>query len=235
MMDFLRRLAPPREGDRARAVAVLPSRFAGDAPLRSASTPSDVLVTFDDAPAPSSAQTPSPEMYTAAPERFIARTAQRAPVGPEAVDGAQPVASAPLDTPHVPPRESTSLMRPTLRAANADAAVPTWRHDAVAHDEHAAMHAKAIAAAPAQARPDSEPPVVAPHIVSPLSHGAVAARAHPAAVPRPVIHVTIDRIDVRAPAVPSHAAPAKRASAAPSVSLADYLRGSGPMRRGGTA
>ena len=34
MMDFLRRLAPPREPDATRAVAVLPSRFTSDRPLR---------------------------------------------------------------------------------------------------------------------------------------------------------------------------------------------------------
>lgn len=34
MMDFLRRLAPPRESDPSRAVAVLPSRFARETPLR---------------------------------------------------------------------------------------------------------------------------------------------------------------------------------------------------------
>jgi len=33
-MDFLRRLAPPRETDATRAVAVLPSRFAIESPLR---------------------------------------------------------------------------------------------------------------------------------------------------------------------------------------------------------
>lgn len=36
MMDFLHRLAPPRVTDASRAVAVLPSRFAGDSPLRAA-------------------------------------------------------------------------------------------------------------------------------------------------------------------------------------------------------
>ena len=34
MMDFLRRLAPPRESDATRAVAVLPSRYASEGPLR---------------------------------------------------------------------------------------------------------------------------------------------------------------------------------------------------------
>src|SRR5690349_1023076 len=34
MMEFLRRLSPPRETDATRAVAVLPSRFASESPLR---------------------------------------------------------------------------------------------------------------------------------------------------------------------------------------------------------
>ena len=34
MMDFLRSLAPSREIDPTRAVAVLPSRFASETPLR---------------------------------------------------------------------------------------------------------------------------------------------------------------------------------------------------------
>jgi hypothetical protein len=34
MMDFVRRLAPSREGDITRAVAVLPSRFSSESPLR---------------------------------------------------------------------------------------------------------------------------------------------------------------------------------------------------------
>ncbi|MEO8070560.1 MAG: hypothetical protein ABI652_04100 [Acidobacteriota bacterium] len=39
MMDFLRRLAPPRETDGTRAVAVLPSPFAANGPLRNAGGP----------------------------------------------------------------------------------------------------------------------------------------------------------------------------------------------------
>jgi hypothetical protein len=49
----------------------------------------------------------------------------------------------------------------------------------------------------------------------------------------PVVHVTIDRVDVRAPAAPTRptSAPRQRV-AAPSVSLADYLRASGSPRKG---
>jgi hypothetical protein len=61
-----------------------------------------------------------------------------------------------------------------------------------------------------------------------MSAPALAERHAAAAEPRPVVHVTIDRIDVRAPAAPARPAAAPRArNAAPSVSLADYLRQGG--------
>lgn len=62
----------------------------------------------------------------------------------------------------------------------------------------------------------------------PLSDAAVAGRAMAAREEsrdeRPVIHVTIDRLDVRAPASPASPAEKRRAKTQPTVSLADYLR-----------
>ncbi len=58
----------------------------------------------------------------------------------------------------------------------------------------------------------------------PLSDAAVASRF---GVPReaaPVVHVTIDRIDLRAPDARKPAAPSKQARQPPAISLADYLR-----------
>jgi hypothetical protein len=64
---------------------------------------------------------------------------------------------------------------------------------------------------------------------APLSAAAMAGRAEDARQAQPVIQVTIDRIDVRAPA-PSRPAPAaRRAAAEPSMSLADFLS-AGPAR-----
>jgi hypothetical protein len=64
----------------------------------------------------------------------------------------------------------------------------------------------------------------------PLSEAALAGRTPAARELAPVIHVTIDRIDVRAPA-PSQAPPAQRkARTEPVVSLSDYLRGGGGGR-----
>ena len=53
---------------------------------------------------------------------------------------------------------------------------------------------------------------------------------------RPVIvHVTIDRMDVRAPAAPERAAPRTRSRAATAGSLTDYLRARPAGRQGGTS
>ncbi|MEP7100349.1 MAG: hypothetical protein ABI781_07560 [Burkholderiales bacterium] len=69
-------------------------------------------------------------------------------------------------------------------------------------------------------------PQAASPVARPLSQRTIDARVTVAAPMPPVIHVTIDRIDVRAPtASPRKAEPPKPQRAAPSVPLADYLRG----------
>jgi hypothetical protein len=69
----------------------------------------------------------------------------------------------------------------------------------------------------------------------PLSPGAVAARVAQPAEIRPVIHVTIDRIDVRAPAGPERASSRPRPRANASGSLTDYLRSRQNGRPGGAS
>jgi hypothetical protein len=71
-----------------------------------------------------------------------------------------------------------------------------------------------------------------PFLSTPLSAPAIAARTPSPTQPTPtVIAVTIDRIDVRAPATPRPvAAPTSRPRPQPSVSLADYLSGQGRRR-----
>ena len=59
---------------------------------------------------------------------------------------------------------------------------------------------------------------------APLSRGIVAGREMAARDERPVIHVTIDRIDVRAPLAPKAASEPRRSRPQPTMSLADYLR-----------
>ncbi len=60
----------------------------------------------------------------------------------------------------------------------------------------------------------------------PLTEAAVAGRAQ-SRPPAPIVHVTIDRIDLRAPAEPKPAAPERRPRPQPSVSLSEYLAGQG--------
>jgi hypothetical protein len=67
--------------------------------------------------------------------------------------------------------------------------------------------------------------------LAPLSDGAVAARTQAHRPPAPVIHLTIDRIDVRAPAPSRAAPPARRAPAEPSLSLSDFLAAGSPRPR----
>ncbi|MGH8445496.1 MAG: hypothetical protein ACREVL_09515 [Solimonas sp.] len=60
---------------------------------------------------------------------------------------------------------------------------------------------------------------------APLSEAAVAGRTTADRGVRPIVHVTIDRIDVRAPREAPRATPApRRAKPESSVSLADYLK-----------
>jgi hypothetical protein len=62
-------------------------------------------------------------------------------------------------------------------------------------------------------------------LTAPLSDGAVASRVSlPRGDDRPVIHVTIDRIEVRAPSASNPAPAPARVRREPTVSLAEYLR-----------
>jgi hypothetical protein len=77
---------------------------------------------------------------------------------------------------------------------------------------------------------DSASPAVDPEFAdsprqAPLSRAALSGRLLPKDE-RTIVHVTIDRIDVRAPASQAPLRSARQArKAAPSVSLASYLRG----------
>ncbi|MFM0053352.1 hypothetical protein [Caballeronia grimmiae] len=79
---------------------------------------------------------------------------------------------------------------------------------------------------------DAEPPAppaharapTAPAPQRPLSAAALAQRVLPSACEATVVHVTIDRIDVRAPAAAPAPRPQAKPRAKPAMSLADYLR-----------
>lgn len=84
--------------------------------------------------------------------------------------------------------------------------------------------------APPRLLPQPDPPQRAARErrTAPLSERALIGRTERPRQAEPVIHVTIDRIDVRAPASPHPAPAARRRPAEPSVSLSDFLRGGGP-------
>jgi hypothetical protein len=62
-------------------------------------------------------------------------------------------------------------------------------------------------------------------VTAPLSDVVIAARPRAPREERPVIHVTIDRLEVRAPTAPKAAVERRKSRPLPSQSLADYLRG----------
>jgi hypothetical protein len=73
------------------------------------------------------------------------------------------------------------------------------------------------------APPESMTPAPTVQLTSgPLTDAAIARRVK-AAVEVPVVHVTIDRIDLRAPAAAKPTATERPQRSQPSVSLADYL------------
>src|SRR5262249_43812568 len=63
-----------------------------------------------------------------------------------------------------------------------------------------------------------------PPAAAPLSEGVVASRPAMVRDEQPVVHVTIDRIEVRAAEPPRRRPEPRRSRPQPSVSLADYLR-----------
>jgi hypothetical protein len=82
-----------------------------------------------------------------------------------------------------------------------------------------------------QAPRRAQTPAASPTPLAPLSDGAIAGRTETRRTPAPVIHVTIDRIDVRAPAPPRPAPPTRRAPAEPSLSLSEFLAAGSPRPR----
>jgi hypothetical protein len=123
------------------------------------------------------------------------------------------------------PLSGRRLPRPPLPAATPPLIVP--------HDDQPSRDAAPPAIDRAVAAPLVSRRASTTSLAAPLSPSARAARtpSSPQATPAPtIVHVTIDRIDVRAPAASPSLVPTKRARPQPAVSLADYL--AEPRRRG---
>lgn len=237
MMEFLRGLAPQPANDAARAVAVLPSRFESVWPLRAT-------------PAPPASTRVEPAAAALPAIGIASATASISPA-------ADSVAERPVPTPtrrtHGGHVESTTLpsvaravLGPPADSPHPERARPSRPVDS-ALPRHAARFASTLGVSRSTSRTASvratdspAAPVAAGLPVAPrhapLSANALAGRTTQGSERRPVIHVTIDRIDVRVPASPDRPKPSPRSRAAPpSVSLTDYLRPRESGRRGGAS
>ena len=228
MMDFARSLAPLRDSDLTRAVPVLPSRFGGEAPLSTAPSPHDEPEPGSPTPTgerPRAAARPSRAGLVTEADDDRLRThavpaAQRSREHTAENDRPQRLAA---DAELLAAAPAPASLRGRAAAERIDGAPSAASPPANTDAAPIRQAPRALAAAP---RDGATPPRVPRR---PMSAPALAERhAAAAAEPRPVVHVTIDRIDVRAPAAPARPAAAPRArNAAPSVSLADYLRQGG--------
>jgi len=228
MMDFLRGLAPRRDGDTSWAVPVVPSRFSESRPLLLAA-PSPVHSPGMDAdvvqplPPAMRARTAPPGSR---PAHESAVTEAPAPTAPIALQAARPERAHDLDVRPIVLRQPPARVITAPLVEHASAA-PISRRET--EPPSAARAATPLVLARVTARLAATPAVertdAAATVSAPLSAAALAERPAQQATAPPVIHVTIDRIEVRAPAASRPAAaPARSRAHAPSVSLTDYLR-----------
>ena len=238
MMDFLRRLAPPRETDASRAVAVLPSRFASESSLRvtigharPAQRPDD-----DEASLSLDATSASAATNVMAAQRHPITSVQPSQAvprplgsGPTRRDNGKATSSthAPAKAPDIDVADPRALQ--DRQGANPERARPAGPELLGPTTALEASHGtQGVAAAPAQPR---VAPPAQPRVALPLSQAILAQRTLQSRDDGQVVHVTIGRIDVVANAAPAPAVrrcPTRRQG---TVTLADYLRGGNGSRR----
>jgi hypothetical protein len=225
-MDFLRRLAPLRDNDATRAVAVLPSRFAREGLSMTASEPAGSSQTAigDGRDMPSTSARTLPGL-------------DRAPNSARATPGG--LTASPTQRPSRAgmPARADSLPQPSARpgAEPPGASFPALRDPG---DRPATAPIKPVRSAGAEPRaasarsPERPSWAAEPGLRAPLSAATVALRTPASRAEGSVVHVTIGRIDVvaAAPTAPG----VRRGPKAPhpaTVSLADYLRAGNGTRR----
>jgi hypothetical protein len=240
MSDFLRDLSPHRAHNASRAVPLLPSPFEAMHPLRAGHGES--------APPGLEEDSIAVVRRSAAPVRD---SPAPAPASPQRRDMPADIAASverpPSTLPNDPPARTSQNDAP-LPAPPRPIVTRLPRHAtpvvALDHTREATPAAPAIASPSITAdttRPYRERARPATSITStllavepPMSSRALTARITPHTEQAPIINVTIDRIDVRAPAAPERAKPSTRSRpSTPNQSLSDYLRGREPERRGG--
>jgi hypothetical protein len=233
MMDFLRGLAPQHAHAKTRAVAALGSRFESNQPMRRVPPSAESDVQRDDlnpevpshVDALSRHDTIRHIESEARPQVRISShpSPSREPVGRDVpIEG--PLPSFRIDVRRGiegafiherPDRADDESLLPIARG---------MRSQAVSHAEAVRVASPIVPSA--DARDDR----------APLSQSAVAARMTPQSDRPAVVHVTIDRIDVRAPAsTDDRSKPARSRAPSSSPSLAEYLRARSSSRRGGSS
>ena len=237
MMDFLRALAPSRAAARTRALPVVPSRFDSERPM------AHVMKT---AANETPAQDPADGVRDVArvPESAREHGVEWASLTDEAAVTAKSDERF-ATSPRVEQARTRSMSRPPQVRAEVNTRDTAERAGQV-RPLPPASHAVAVARAGQTVTTSQREPTVTigrrvsntegpPNGDGPLSSGAVAARVVPPAEIRPVIHVTIDRIDVRAPSGPERASSRPRHRSHSSGSLTDYLRTRQTGRPGGSS
>jgi hypothetical protein len=218
-MKFLRSLAASRGTSPSRAIALLPSRFASDGPLRG--TPAhargddrtadeEVPIALDPISAPAEVKSVPAQLRT-----HVVRQADLA--APRPFDVEQLLSNHAVSVTKVE-RSTEAEPRPLKPASGRPL-----------HDAHAESSEPAKLAGMELRR--FNPGAANTDQVSPLSAAIVAQRTLQSRDENQVVHVTIGRIDVVANAAP---APAQRRNATPrqaTVTLSDYLRGESAGRR----
>lgn len=238
MSDFLRDLSPHRAHEASRAVPVLPSPFEATHPLRAVRVDATPLGPAEDPIAVVRRSAP-PVHDSPAPAPAVKRS--RAMPLEAAAIVQQPVSTSPNDPPArpsprvdapLPPLMSPIVTRPQRQVSPVLAPDRTAREATLASPP--SISADTTRPFRGRARPATSTTRTPLAIDAPMSSRALAARITPHAEQAPIINVTIDRIDVRAPAAPERAKPSARSRPSPpNQSLSDYLRGREPERRGG--
>jgi hypothetical protein len=243
MMEYLRALAPHHAHARHRAVVALRSRYDIDQPIGVVPRAVAPEVEYDEREAASSCERVnqparpleidgvSPSLVADDEPRPRARHKSVAAAPPRAPNASVPSHPEPETGVRTVPVENETLLhvpvtnqrphplpfvgsRPSERATQPVlAAVPIPR-ERVAEASRLAQRSRSD---------------------GPLSQLALASRVVPESDRPTVVHVTIDRVDVRAPATPDRPAPRTRSRTPTAGSLTDYLRARPAGRQGGTS
>jgi hypothetical protein len=231
MTGFLNRLLGTALGDGGPGAAhvSLPSRFSPPAAAAIMTHPRDEPLEHEARTESPQVERPvrAPRRERAIPERKGATEIQRAqtePADTPSIVLPSPLISLPQD--HSVARASASSADIPPSRHGAARVTPSPREISVAPRRAAAANLFDAPAATAQVLPVVPAPPAPPRDVraAPLSAAVVSSRTSTAHDDRPVIQVTIDRIEVRAPAADKPGPSARRQRPEPTVSLSEYLR-----------